>query len=93
MNNEESERNIGQEILNGIKEVKAGKGRSYTVSSFAYIKVREKTGLSQSQFAELLSVSIRTQDWEQGRREPSGAAKTLLKVAEHYPKVLLELAA
>ena len=33
------------------------------------------------------------QDWEQGRREPSGAAKTLIKVAEKYPDVLRDLAA
>ncbi len=43
-----------------------------------------KTGLSQNAFAELLGVSVRTlQDWEQGRREPCGAAKTLLKIAEN----------
>jgi putative transcriptional regulator len=42
----------------------------------------------------LLGVSVRTlQDWEQGRREPSGAAKTLIKVAERHPEVLQELAA
>jgi putative transcriptional regulator len=49
--------------------------------------------LSQSQFAKLLGVSVRTlQEWEQGRKQPSGAAKTLLKVAEKYPDILQELA-
>ena len=49
--------------------------------------------LSQSEFAELLGVPVRTlQDWEQGRREPSGAAKTLIKVAELHPEILQELA-
>ncbi|MGH8607428.1 MAG: helix-turn-helix domain-containing protein, partial [Gammaproteobacteria bacterium] len=44
--------------------------------------------------AALLGVSVRTlQDWEQGRRKPSGAAKTLLKIAERHPEVLQELAA
>jgi putative transcriptional regulator len=48
--------------------------------------------MSQSQFATLLGVSKRTlQDWEQGRREPSGAAKTLLRVAELHPEVLREM--
>jgi putative transcriptional regulator len=43
---------------------------------------RERTGLSQSQFWALLRVSIRTlQEWEQGRRAPSGAARTLLMIA------------
>jgi putative transcriptional regulator len=52
------------------------------------------SGLSQSAFAALLGVSVRTlQDWEQGRRKPSGAAKTLIKVAELHPEALQELAA
>lgn len=91
----EESRDLGQEILQGIKEIKAGKsGRRYTLDSFPIVRTREKLGLSQGQFAELLGVSVRTlQDWEQGRREPSGAAKTLLKVAERHPEVLRELAA
>ena len=55
--------------------------------------IREKVGLSQSRFATLLGVSVRTlQDWEQGRRVPSGAARTLLLVADRNPRVLLEIA-
>jgi putative transcriptional regulator len=50
------------------------------------------SGLSQAAFAALRGVSVRTlQDWEQGRREPSGAAKTPFKVAERHPEVLQEL--
>jgi putative transcriptional regulator len=53
-----------------------------------------KSGLSQAQFAAALGVSKRTlEQWEQGRRAPSGAAKQLLKIAERHPEVLLEVAA
>ena len=55
---------------------------------------RAATGLSQATFAKLLGVSVRTlQEWEQGRKVPSGAAATLLKVAAKHPEVLKELAA
>jgi putative transcriptional regulator len=53
---------------------------------------RLETGLSQSQFARLMGVSVRTlQEWEQGRRKPSGAAQTLLAIAMCHPDVLCEL--
>ena len=85
-------RNIGKEILDGLRELKRGEhGRVVNVPDVA--KVREKTGLSQSRFAELLGVSARTlQDWEQGRRVPSGAARTLLMIADRDPKALLKVA-
>ena len=55
---------------------------------------RAATGLSQAAFARLLGVSVRTlQEWEQGRKAPSGAAVTLLRVAARHPHVLKELAA
>jgi putative transcriptional regulator len=85
-------RNIGLEILQGLREIKRGDyGRVTTVPSVT--SIREKTGLSQVRFAQLLGVSVRTlQDWEQGRRAPSGAAKTLLMIADKNPRVLLEVA-
>ena len=85
-------RDIGSEILEGIRELKERKsGRVVNVPGVA--EIREKTGLSQSRFATLLGVSVRTlQDWEQGRRAPSGAARTLLLVADKNPKALLEVA-
>jgi putative transcriptional regulator len=87
-----SKRNIGSEILEGIREIKRGEhGRVITIPSVGAI--REKTGLSQSRFARLLGVSVRTlQEWEQGRRAPSGAARTLLMIADKNPKALLEVA-
>jgi putative transcriptional regulator len=79
-------------ILQGIREINLGKyGRVIDVPDVA--KTREKTGLSQARFAELLGVSVRTlQDWEQGRRVPSGAARTLLMIAAKNPQALLEVA-
>ncbi|MFV2073890.1 MAG: helix-turn-helix domain-containing protein [Thermoanaerobaculales bacterium] len=86
------ERDIGAEILNGIRELKRGKtGRVVNLPSVA--DIREKTGLTQARFAALLGVSVRTlQDWEQDRRAPSGAARTLLLIAHKNPKALLEVA-
>jgi putative transcriptional regulator len=56
-------------------------------------KVRGKLGLSQSKFANVLGISADTlQNWEQGRRQPTGPAKVLLKIATLHPKVLLEVA-
>lgn len=91
----EKARNIGEEILQGIRDIKAGRaGRRFTVDSYAIVRAREKSGLTQAEFSKLLGVSVRTlQDWEQGRREPNAAARTLIKVAEKHPKVLRELVA
>ncbi len=85
-------RNIGLEILEGLREIKSGKhGRVINIPDVAAI--REKTGLSQTRFAQLLGVSVRTlQDWEQGRRSPSGAARTLLMIAAKNPRAVLEVA-
>ena len=86
-----AKRNIGREILEGLQQLKRGEyGRVINVPDVSTI--REKTGLSQARFATLLGVSVRTiQDWEQGRRAPSGAARTLLLVASKNPGALLEV--
>ena len=87
-----TKRNIGKEILDGLREIKRGEHKR-VVNVPDVGAIREKTGLSQARFAELLGVSVRTlQDWEQGRRAPSGAARTLLLIADRDPKVLLKVA-
>jgi putative transcriptional regulator len=87
-----SKRNIGMEILKGIRDLKRGEhGRVINVPSVSV--VRESTGLSQAEFARLLGVSLRTlQEWEQGRRAPSGAARTLLLIAAKNPRALRDVA-
>jgi putative transcriptional regulator len=87
-----AKRDIGSEILSGIREIKRGEhGRVMKIPAVA--DVREGTGLSQSQFARLLGVSVRTlQEWEQGRRAPSGAARTLILIAAKNPRTLSEVA-
>ena len=89
------EQDLGDELLQSVREMKSGiRSREHRPDLPEIVRARLASGLSQSAFAELLGVSVRTlQDWEQGRREPSGAAKTLIKVAEKYPEVLRDLAA
>jgi putative transcriptional regulator len=91
----EAERDVWQEVLDGVREIKAGGGKRTKVDARSpVVRVRMKSGLSQAQFAAALGVSKRTlEQWEQGRRAPSGAAKQLLKIAERHPEVLLEVAA
>ena len=93
-----SDRNIGQEILEGIKEIKNFKKgeiklttRTLNEPSTAKI-IRKRLRLSQTAFASLMGVSPRTiQDWEQGRRKPQGPAKSLLRIAEQYPEIFIEI--
>lgn len=82
-----------RDLLQSVKQMRSGQAaRTTQVAVPAAAAARARTGLSQQAFAQLLGVSARTlQDWEQGRREPTGAAKTLLRVAATHPEVLLEL--
>jgi len=93
-----SKRDIGQEILKGIRDIKAYKAgekalRTHTLKEPASPQViRANLKLSQAAFAGLMGVSLRTvQDWEQGRRKPSGPAEALLRIAEQKPEVFMEL--
>ncbi len=59
----------------------------------AVAATRQKLGLSQSKFANLLGISLRTlHHWEQGTRQPSGAAQVLLKIAGTHPEIVLAAA-
>lgn len=86
-------RDIGLEILDGIRQIKAGEtGRVLKVPSISGI--RDRAGLSQSEFAQMIGISVRTlQDWEQGRRAPSGPARALLIIADMNPRALRVLTA
>ena len=86
----ESKRDLAAELLQSVREMKAG---HVSIVSSPVIEARKKTGLSQSQFAVLLGVSVRTlQGWEQGRKQPSGAARTLLAIASTNPRAVLAVA-
>lgn len=89
----DANRNIGEELLQAIQDVKSGNiGAIYTIEPNTIVSTRMKCGLSQTQFAKALHISFRTlQQWEQGRRKPSGAAETLLKIVAKYPEILHEI--
>ncbi|MDH3669277.1 MAG: type II toxin-antitoxin system MqsA family antitoxin [Paracoccaceae bacterium] len=84
----------GAELLKAVKQMKAKKkGKVYTPEQLLAIAARQSVNLTQKEFAQLLNVSIDSvQDWEQGRRSPRGAAKTLLRVAKQHPEVLEQIA-
>jgi putative transcriptional regulator len=89
----DAKRDIGQELLQAIRDVKAGRiGARYKIQANDVVTARLKSGLSQTEFAAALRISPRTlQQWEQGRRRPSGAAETLLKIVARHPEVLREV--
>jgi putative transcriptional regulator len=94
-----SNRDIGQEILEGIREIKADKAGEKTLKTRSLKEpasvhvIRTRLNLSQAAFAGLMGVSVRTvQDWEQGRRKPSGPAAALLRIADQKPEVFSQLA-
>jgi len=85
----EGARDIAAELKQSVREMLADQGAEVPVSPV--VTARMKSGLSQARFAELLGVSVRTlQEWEQGRRQPTGAARVLLRVAAKHPKAVLE---
>ncbi|MCP4430383.1 MAG: type II toxin-antitoxin system MqsA family antitoxin [Gammaproteobacteria bacterium] len=93
-----SNRDIGSEILQGLDEIKKFKKGQIKLKTTSLSEpsapkvIRSRLKLSQSAFAGLLGVSMRTlQDWEQGRRAPQGPAVALLRIAEQHPEVFTDL--
>ena len=83
---------LGLKLLRSVREMKAHKfARVTEVEANEVVRARQGTGLSQAEFASALSISKRTlQEWEQGRRSPSGAAQALIRIASKHPEVLRE---
>ena len=117
----DAKRDIGAELLQSVREMKAGQWARKTTfvplpdgsvrrtvlrangtlekqevlvgPQWQLMAARTQAGLSQSEFARATGVSVRTlQEWEQGRKVPSGAAQSLLKLVSRHPELLAELA-
>ncbi len=91
-------RELFDELLQSVKEATSIERGTAKPSRTLEIKTandvastRARLGISQTKFAQLLGISENTlQNWEQGRRKPTGPAKVLLKVAARHPQILLE---
>lgn len=89
---QKAEEELGRKLLQSVREMKADqRARITPIEPNEVSLARQQSGLSQAQFAEALGISKRTlQEWEQGRRSPSGAARTLLRIAKRYPEAIKE---
>ena len=83
---------LGLKLLQSVRDMKARTfARKTKMEVNEVVQARQGTGLSQSEFASALSISKRTlQEWEQGRRAPSGAAQALIRIARKHPEVVRE---
>lgn len=83
---------FGRKLLQSVREMKARKfARVTEVEVNEVVEARQSTGMSQAEFASALSISKRTlQEWEQGRRAPSGAAQALIRIARKHPRIVRE---
>ena len=78
----------GGAILRGEKEP----SRIFHLEEPNVSAIREKYGLSQTKFAAMLGISVKTlRNWEQGRRKPQGPARVLLQVVARHPKAILNV--
>ena len=87
-----SSEELGRKLLRSVREMKTRDfARVTEVPLNEVVEARQSTGLSQAEFASALSISKRTlQEWEQGRRSPSGAAQALIRIARKHPKIVRE---
>lgn len=77
----------GGAILRGARKP----SRRFVVNASSVKAIRERTRLSQSEFASVIGVSIKTlQNWEQDRRRPTGPAAALLQIIAHEPQLALK---
>ncbi len=81
---------LGRKLLQSVREMKARKfARVTAVPLNEVVEARQSTGMSQAEFASALCISKRTlQEWEQGRRAPSGAAQALIRIARKHPRIV-----
>jgi putative transcriptional regulator len=92
-----NERNIGNEILEGLQEIKRFKRGEIDLKTHSLLnpptprEIRQRLKLSQREFAGLMGVGVQTvRDWEQGRRNPRGPAAELLRIAEQHPEIFVQ---
>lgn len=75
------------EIVRGERQP----SREFTVDALHVKQIRQATGLTQARFADLIDVQLATlRNWEQGRREPTGPAKALLRAIHNDPAHVLK---
>ncbi len=86
-----------QDLVSSITEMKAVErgeappARETKLTKTQVTRVRQRLRLSQPRFAKMMGISVRTlQNWEQGHRQPTGAAQVLLRVAEKHPEAVLD---
>jgi putative transcriptional regulator len=86
-----------EELLGSVREAGAilrghkKPSRKTVIGSRAVRAIRERTSLSQSEFANLIGVSVKTlQNWEQDRRRPTGPAAALLSIIDHEPSLAVK---
>ena len=89
-------RDIGQEILEAIQDIKQSNGKRKIIKIIEGFEdvshVRHELQLSQAAFSSLMGISMRTlQEWEQGRRKPRGPAVSLLRIAHKHPEAFIDL--
>ncbi|EID4755098.1 DNA-binding transcriptional regulator [Salmonella enterica] len=75
------------EIIEGTRKP----SRTFHIDAMKIKEIRQASGLSQSKFAELISVNVDTlRNWEQGRRSPTGPAKALLRAIANDPRSVIQ---